>query len=48
MQWISGGGGRQNIHMSSSYPSASNAWTVAADNINNGTIVIQAVAICTK
>jgi hypothetical protein len=48
MQYVSGGNGVQFIHMTQSYPSSANAWTVSADNVQTGTITIKAMAICTQ
>jgi hypothetical protein len=37
-----------NMHLSQSYPSSANSWTVVGDNIGGGTITIQAIAICAQ
>ena len=44
----SGTGNAQNMHMSQSYPSADNAWTVYGTNVGGGTITVAAYAICVQ
>jgi hypothetical protein len=48
MQYVSGGQGPQYIHMTQSYPSAANVWTINADNVGTGTVVVKAIAVCTQ